>query len=209
MTITLTPELLAALGALGGALLLLPLAAYLLGRWHGSPVYEIGPAEAPEAEPALAMTEEELADLHLEVAFLPPITAPIDMVATPVGRDATITELVLAPVDAPTVYQVTTLDEAHEATMNDLRTELALERQRADDLAYLLAKKDRLRDTYLRLLKVERARLDYVWHELLSAPRRPSKAHLAAERVEVHSPKVPKPVPLVPRPVLREWQAAA
>jgi hypothetical protein len=65
---------------------------------------------------------------------------------------------------------------------------------------------DRLRARYLRLLRVERARLRYMLGDVMDAPRRPRKLSLVEVRLDL--PGTRRHLSLVPPLKAREWRLA-
>jgi hypothetical protein len=119
--------------------------------------WRAGKPTVPVADPYEAiqmpnMTEVAATTAAIElVAYLPPILEPTPQLA--------ILEPAPIPLgDVPLLAMTTDRD-----------------RWRA-----IAQQKDRLRGRYLRLLRAERARLAYFFSEVMDAPRRPTKARLAA-----------------------------
>ncbi len=86
--------------------------------------------------------------------------------------------------------------------------ELEAVRVERDVLAERLAAVDMLRDRYLRLLRVERARLRMLFG-MWQCRRKPALSRLAGERVEVGTLAHPATAPLLPLPMRRALEVAA
>lgn len=164
--------------------------AYLLGRIHQQThdekvglIAQTAVDEFPEVPIDMPDEREvELQDIAIEmVGYLDVATGPIRIV-TPVLADAS---------------QVTRIDLG-DVPLLAARAERDRWRERFEHA-------ERLRARYLRLLRVERARLHYMLGDVMDAPRRPRKLSLVGVQVEVGK----RHLQLVPPIKAREWREAA
>jgi hypothetical protein len=212
MTITITAPMLAYAVLLIG---LVAAVAYLYGDWRGSrtPQFALAPS-APTAVVQVDVDVDPFAHVpvdvpgDLEVAaqieaietigYLDAITGPIPVVVAP-----RFGELVPEPA-----WQV---DAAARLAAENLALTVERDalREEAARLRELAAWKEMLRARYLRLLRVERARVRAVFGDVWQRPRKPSLVRLAREVIEIGSAAHPSTARLVPLPIMRELAAAS
>lgn len=167
------------------AVVLALVAAYGLGRMHGSPVLTAYAGRPPVAEeaPPVAVPAVEIGMRVVargdETRFMPDFHALPALVVEP-----DVTETVVA-------QQLVDENEELSAEVIELR----------DQVSWLESTKARA----LKRAAIDRARARVVFTDVLTRPRRTPKAQLSAEVIEIGSRRAP----LVPPAIARAWEEAS
>jgi hypothetical protein len=187
--------------AWGASFVFICIACYMFGESRGFQYMTMPHPAGPPIDFQAQVAATELANSIEQVAFLGVTTSAIDVIRVdPPPAIAAASEVRGAdPVVAHDVLDEITAAYAQAARLHD-----ALEK-----MTESYARAERLRRRYLRLLRVERARLRYMLEPFTTDVRRPSKPKLLAAVIDIGTLAHPARIRVVPQPVAHLWRIAS